>query len=130
MDFEPDQEQRLIVETVRRFVQEEIAPLEGALDPDASELEAEDRARLVAKVKEMGFYGLDIPEEYGGPGVDIVTRTLMAIEMSPAPGRPLCPLLRRFSVEPVWRSSTRPMTLRRSSTCTPRCAGRSAVSSA
>ena len=82
MDFEPDQEQRLIVETVRRFVQEEIAPLEGALDPDASELEAEDRARLVAKVKEMGFYGLDIPEEYGGPGIDIVTRTLMAIEMS------------------------------------------------
>lgn len=30
----------------------------------------------------MGLFGLDIPEEYGGPGVDIVTRTLMAIEMA------------------------------------------------
>jgi alkylation response protein AidB-like acyl-CoA dehydrogenase len=30
----------------------------------------------------MGFYGLDIPAEYGGPGLDTTTRALMAIEMS------------------------------------------------
>ena len=82
MDFELSDEQRLIVETIRRFVNEEIVPLEADLDPDASELEPTDRDRLVAQVKEMGFYGLDIPEEYGGPGIDIVTRTLMALEMA------------------------------------------------
>ncbi len=82
MELEPSEEQRLIVETTRKFVREQIVPLEADLDPDASELEPEDHARLVAQVKEMGFYGLDIPEEYGGPGVDIVTRTLMAIEMA------------------------------------------------
>ncbi len=82
MDFDPTDEQRLIIDTVRRFVREEILPLEAELDPDASELEPADRDRLVAKTKGMGFYGLDIPEEYGGPGIDIVTRTLMAIEMS------------------------------------------------
>ncbi len=82
MELEPSEEQRLIVETTRKFVREQIVPLEADLDPDASELEPEDHARLVARVKEMGFYGLDIPEEYGGPGVDIVTRTLMAIEMA------------------------------------------------
>ncbi|MCA9825727.1 MAG: acyl-CoA dehydrogenase family protein [Dehalococcoidia bacterium] len=82
MDFEPNDEQRLIVDTVRRFVHDQIVPLEAELDPDASELEPEDHSRLVALVKEMGFYGLDIPEEYGGPGVDIVTRTLMAVEMA------------------------------------------------
>ena len=82
MDLELSDEQKLIVETVRRFVREEIAPLEADLDPDASELPAEHRDRLVKKVTEMGLYGLDIPEEYGGPGVDTVTRTLMAIEMS------------------------------------------------
>jgi alkylation response protein AidB-like acyl-CoA dehydrogenase len=82
MDFDPTAEQRLIIDTVRRFVREEILPLEAELDPDASELEPADRDRLVAKTKGMGFYGLDIPEEYGGPGIDIVTRTLMAIEMS------------------------------------------------
>jgi alkylation response protein AidB-like acyl-CoA dehydrogenase len=82
MNFEIDDTQRLILETVRRFVREQILPLEEELDPDASELEPADHQRLVAMVKEMGFYGLDIPEEYGGPGIDIVTRTLMAIEMS------------------------------------------------
>jgi alkylation response protein AidB-like acyl-CoA dehydrogenase len=82
MDFDPTAEQRLIIDTVRRFVREEILPLEAELDPDASELEPADRDRLVAKTRAMGFYGLDIPEEFGGPGIDIVTRTLMAIEMS------------------------------------------------
>jgi alkylation response protein AidB-like acyl-CoA dehydrogenase len=82
MDLEPTEEQRMIVETVRRFVRDEIVPLEGDLDPDADQLHPEDRDRLIAMVKDMGFYGLDIPEEYGGPGVDLVTRTLMAIEMA------------------------------------------------
>ena len=82
MDFQPSEEQRLIVDTIRQFVRDEIVPLERDLDPDASELEPEDDERLSTKVKEMGFYGLDIPQEYGGPGIDIVTRTLMAIEMS------------------------------------------------
>ena len=82
MDLELSDEQKLIVAQVRRLVREEILPLEAKLDPDASELLPEDFARLSAKVKEMGFWGLDIPAEYGGPGIDLVTRTLMAIEMA------------------------------------------------
>jgi alkylation response protein AidB-like acyl-CoA dehydrogenase len=82
MDFKLTAEQDLIVAMVRRFVREEIAPLELQLDPDADELPAEDAARLVGKVKEMGLYGLDIPPEYGGPEIDLVTRTLIAIETS------------------------------------------------
>ena len=82
MDLALTQEQSLIVETVRRFVREEILPLELGLDPDADELAPDDHERLVAKVQGMGLYGLDIPPEYGGPDVDLVTRTLLAIEMS------------------------------------------------
>lgn len=82
MDLELSEEQRLIVATVRKFVREEIVPLEADLDPDGSELAPADHDRLVAMVQAMGFYGLDIPPEYGGPDIDIVTRTLMAIEMS------------------------------------------------
>jgi acyl-CoA dehydrogenase len=82
MNLEPTQEQSQIVATVRRFVREEIVPLEAKLDPDASELPPEDFARLSKKVREMGFWGLDIPAEYGGAGVDLVTRTLMAVEMA------------------------------------------------
>ena len=82
MDLELSDEQRLIVETVRRFVHDEVTPLEADLDPDAAELEPEDFTRLSEMVKQMGFFGLGIPPEYGGPDIDIVTRTLMAIEMS------------------------------------------------
>ena len=82
MDFEPNEQQRLIVEQIRRFVHEEIIPLEAKLDPDASEPPKEDYDRLSDMVRGMGLWGLDVPEEYGGAGVDLVTRTLIAFEMS------------------------------------------------
>jgi alkylation response protein AidB-like acyl-CoA dehydrogenase len=82
MQLTPTAEQDLIVSMVRRFVREEIVPLETSLDPDADELPAADFTRLVAKVKEMGLYGLDIPPQYGGPELDLLTRTLIAIETS------------------------------------------------
>ncbi len=82
MDLELSEEQKLITATVRKFVRNEIVPLEADLDPDGSELNPDDHERLVGQVKQMGFYGLDIPPEYGGPDVDLVTRTFMAIEMA------------------------------------------------
>lgn len=82
MDLELTHEQEMVIGMVRRFVREEIEPLEMKLDPDADSLDPDDRERLIAKVKEMGLYGLDIPVEYGGPEIDMVTRTLIAIEMS------------------------------------------------
>lgn len=82
MDLKLTQEQDMIVGSVRRFVREEILPLEQHLDPDADELAPDDSARLIEKTKAMGLYGLDIPPEYGGPEIDLVTRTLLAIELS------------------------------------------------
>tara|TARA_B100000989_G_scaffold266717_1_gene220391 strand:- start:310 stop:1476 length:1167 start_codon:yes stop_codon:yes gene_type:complete len=82
MDLSLTQEQEMIIGLVRRFVREEILPLELQLDPDADALDAADRDRLISKTKEMGLYGLDIPPEYGGPDIDLVTRTLIAVEMS------------------------------------------------
>ncbi|MDB2450147.1 MAG: acyl-CoA dehydrogenase family protein [Pseudomonadales bacterium] len=76
------QEQTLITGMVRKFVREEIVPLELNLDPDADELDPADRDRLVEKTKAMGLYGLGIPAEYGGPDIDLMTSTLIAIEMS------------------------------------------------
>src|SRR5471030_3258175 len=82
MDFEPSEEQQMLIDQVRRYVREEIIPLVSKLDPDASELEPADHARLVEKTKAMGLFGIDIPKEYGGPDIDIVTRVLLAIEMA------------------------------------------------
>jgi acyl-CoA dehydrogenase len=80
MDFALSEEQAMIVDMVRRFVRQEILPLEGNLDPDADEVAPEVLADLVAKTKEMGLYGLDTPPEYGGPDINMVTRVLIAIE--------------------------------------------------
>lgn len=82
MDLHLTEEQQLIIDVVRRFVREEIVPLELNLDPDADELEPHDRERLVGLTREMGLYGLGIPPEYGGPDIDLVTRTLIAVEIA------------------------------------------------
>lgn len=82
MDLNLTEEQTMIVGMVRRFVRDEIVPIEIGMDPDADELPAADKARLIEKTKAMGLYGLDIPPAYGGPDIDLVTRTLLAVEMS------------------------------------------------
>ena len=82
MDMALSEEQHMIVDMVRRFVREEIVPLEDNLDPDADEVSPEELAKLVEKTKAMGLYGLDTPPEYGGPDIDLVTRCVIAIECS------------------------------------------------
>lgn len=82
MDLGLSDEQRMIVDTVRGFVRDQIVPIERDLDPDADELPPADRASLVQMVKEMGLYCPDVPEELGGPGIDAVTYALMSMEMS------------------------------------------------
>ncbi|MFD4351205.1 acyl-CoA dehydrogenase family protein [Nocardia sp. NPDC058518] len=75
-------EQHAIVDTVRKFVREQIRPLEDELDPDESRLPTAEYARLTALTKKMGLFNLDLPEKDGGPGIDLATRCLLAIEMS------------------------------------------------
>lgn len=82
IDFVPTEEQQMLIEAIRRFVHDEIVPLEAELDPDAGELPAADRGRLEAKARDMGLFGMDIPAEFGGPGLDVMTRTLLAMEMT------------------------------------------------
>jgi acyl-CoA dehydrogenase len=82
LEFALTEEQIMIVDMVSRFVRQEIVPLEMHLDPDADEVEPGVLKNLVEKTKAMGLYGLDTPPEYGGPNIDMVTRVLIAIEIS------------------------------------------------
>ncbi len=64
-----DEESRSqIVRLVRDFVRNEVEPI-------AAEYEAEDRypEALVAQMRELGLFGITIPVEYGGLGLDYVT---------------------------------------------------------
>ena len=57
-----------IVDTVRRFVDKEVAPV-------ASDLEHDDRfpAEIVEQMRGLGLFGITIPEQYGGLGLDLAT---------------------------------------------------------
>jgi alkylation response protein AidB-like acyl-CoA dehydrogenase len=70
-------EQELIVSTVRRFVAKEVIPV-------ASEMEHRNQYphELVAQMKQMGLFGLNIPEEYGGAGIDTTTFAMIFEEIS------------------------------------------------
>ncbi len=72
-----DDEQRAIVETVRDFVEKEVIPV-------ADELEHRDEfpEKIVEGMKELGLFGLTVPEEYGGAGLDLMTYALAGVELS------------------------------------------------
>ena len=77
----PD-ELRVLRDQVRRFIREEILPLEQRLDPDAPGLPDEDYARLAAKTKASGLWALGAPEEYGGGGLDTFSMCVVLEEMA------------------------------------------------
>jgi alkylation response protein AidB-like acyl-CoA dehydrogenase len=70
-------EQREIVSAIRDFVQKDVLPVASRLD-HADEYPEE----LVAKMKELGLFGVTIPEEYGGLGLDLTTYALIQVELS------------------------------------------------
>ena len=82
MEVLMSEEQRMITQAVKRFVREEVQPLERDLDPDAVELPPGELDRLEGIVQQMGLYHIDVPENYGGPGLPLTTRGLVAEEMS------------------------------------------------
>lgn len=75
MDFSLNDEQKMMIETVRRFIKEELKPLEDEVE-DSGAL-ARDKAQAIhEKAKELGLYALNIPEALGGGGLSTVDRIL------------------------------------------------------
>ncbi|MGE0660348.1 MAG: acyl-CoA dehydrogenase family protein, partial [Reyranellaceae bacterium] len=71
MDFELSEEHRMLKELVRRFVREQLLPLEPeVLRRDAEGrgvgLTDEERAKVNARARELGLWGLDAPPRFGG----------------------------------------------------------------
>src|SRR3954466_15738026 len=59
---------REIIGTVRRFVAREVVPVAG-------DLERDDRfpTEIVEQMRELGLFGVTIPEAHGGLGLDLLT---------------------------------------------------------
>ena len=77
MDFELSDEQRLLRDTIRSFVDAQIRPV--ARDWEESGRYPEE---IVATMKEMGLFGLLVPEEYGGMAADMVSLAVVFEEIS------------------------------------------------
>lgn len=80
MDFGLSDEQQMIVETVRSFVENEIYPHEAAVErtghvpPDLA-------AEIKAKCLSLGFYACNFPEDVGGAGLNEFDMTLVEREL-------------------------------------------------
>src|SRR4028118_1250447 len=74
---EKTDEQRAITEMVRQFVDEQVLPI-------AEEHDHEDKFpdAVVEQMKELGLFGVTIPEEYGGMGLDLTTYAMIVEELS------------------------------------------------
>ena len=79
MDFELSEEQRMIQAAAREFARNEIAPVAAQFD-----LSGEFPAETIRKAGELGFMGIEVPEEYGGAGFDAIAYALVIAEISAA----------------------------------------------
>ena len=80
MNFGLTAEQELVVKTVRGFVEKELYPLEPEVER-TGHVPSELGREIQRKVKALGFYAPNIPEKYGGGGLDNLTIALLEREL-------------------------------------------------
>lgn len=73
-------EQKMMADTGRSFVENEVIPLLPSLEAH----EFENSVKLLRRAGELGLLSVEIPEEYGGLGLDKITATLVTESMAPA----------------------------------------------
>jgi len=81
MDFELNEEQRLVRDMVRDFAQQELAPRAAHVDK-TEEFPADN----IRKMAELGLLGLPYPEKYGGGGGDYLSFAIAVEEVARACG--------------------------------------------
>ena len=83
MDFELPEELRMFKESLRRFVDSEMIPVERQTTLEGGEkLKPEYYALYCKRAQELGFWKMDIPEEYGGGGFSVLARSIVEQELS------------------------------------------------
>jgi alkylation response protein AidB-like acyl-CoA dehydrogenase len=78
VDFSLTEEQQALKETARAFAQKELAPLAAGLESDNAPLSHD----MVKRMAEMGFLGINIPEELGGLGLSNLDALIVLEELA------------------------------------------------
>ena len=81
MNFDLSEEQELLRRTVRDFAQRRIAP--GASERDET---ARFPRELIPDMAELGLLGINVPQEYGGAGLDAVSAAIVIEEIARVDG--------------------------------------------
>lgn len=79
MDFNLNEEQEMIRQTVREFAEKELAPI-----VEESEEKGEFPREVINKAADLGFLGAVIPPEYDGSGIDSISSAILIEELSRA----------------------------------------------
>jgi len=79
MDFELGEEQQMVRETTRAFVEREVKPVASRLDREAIY-----PSELVKRLSELGLMGIVVPQEFGGSGMDLLSCVVAMEEISKA----------------------------------------------
>ncbi len=79
LTLEITEEHEMLVQAVRDFAQKEIAPIAEAFDHSG-----EFPMDTIKKMGAMGLMGIEVPEEYGGAGMDTLAYVLTLIEVAKA----------------------------------------------
>ena len=79
MDFELAEEQQMVRETTRAFVEREVKPVASRLDREAIY-----PSELVKRLSELGLMGILVPQEFGGSGMDLLSCVVAMEEISKA----------------------------------------------
>lgn len=80
MEFEFPEDTLMLRDMLRRFLEKEARPLEMNYF-NTGELKPEERLRLNRAIEQLGLWGLTIPEEHGGGGLDLITACLIEEEL-------------------------------------------------
>ncbi len=83
MNFALTEEQQMLVNTARRFVEAELYPHEQAVEKTDA-VEEGLRRQIIARSREAGLYAANMPEELGGGGLDTLSMCLLDRELGRA----------------------------------------------
>ena len=83
MNFEYTEEQTLLIDTAKRFVEEELYPYEEEVEK-SDEVRIELRQQIIARACEVGLYAANMPEDLGGGGLDVLSMCMLDRELGRA----------------------------------------------
>ncbi len=86
MHLRLNDEQKMVQETIRKFVEKELIPLENEVLRNEREgkpsLPEEKQTELQLKAKQAGFWGINTPAEYGGAELGQMMQAIVSMEVS------------------------------------------------